>query len=223
MARKSQLSLKRKSCTILIIFEIICLKSINSLANFLLAGDKFMPELHLHQSGLTCSPYGPSTKHCRRIENFAETSNLKYLFRNESDKACFVHDTAYFDSIDLVKRTIPDRILKDKAYEIARNCKHDGYQRALASMIYRFFDNKTESGVSVNEQLAKELYKPLTKRRKVCVRFKSNIWAADLIEMRSLSSKNNNVKYLYVIDVFTKCSWVKLLKDKKVKKFLMIL
>ena len=98
--------------------------------------------------------------------------------------------------------------MKDKAYEIARNCKHDGYQRALASMIYRFFDNKTESGVSVNEQLAKELYKPLTKRRKVYVRFKGNIWAADLIEM---------------IDVFTKCSWVKLLTDKKVKKFLMIL
>ena len=97
-----------------------------------------MPELHLNQSGLTYIPYGPSTKDRRRFENFAETGYLKYLFRNESDKACFAHDTAYFDSIDLVKRTISDKILSNKAYEISRNCKHDGYQRALASMIYRF-------------------------------------------------------------------------------------
>ena len=108
------------------------------MANVLLAGDKFMPELYLNQSGLTYIPYGPSTKDRRRIENFAETGYLKYLFRNESDKACFAHDTAYFDSIDLVKRTISDKILSNKAYEISRNCKHDGYQRALASMIYRF-------------------------------------------------------------------------------------
>ena len=74
--------------------------------------------------------------------------------------------------------------------------------------------------MSVNEQLAKESHKPLTKRRKVYARVKGNIWATDLIEKRSLPSKNKNIKYLYVIDVFTKCSWVKLLKDKKVKKIL---
>ena len=74
--------------------------------------------------------------------------------------------------------------------------------------------------MSVNEQLAKESHKPLTKRRKVYARFKGNIWATDLIEKRSLPSKNKNIKYLYVIDVFTKCSWVKLLEDKKVKKIL---
>ena len=81
------------------------------------------------------------------------------------------------------------------------------------------FDKKTESGVSVSEQLAEELHKPVIKkfkRRKVYARFKDNIWAADLAEMESLSSKNKNVKYLLcVLDVFTKYAWVKPLKDKK--------
>ena len=79
------------------------------------------------------------------------------------------------------------------------------------------------SGISVNEQLAEELHKPLTKkfkRSKVYAGFKGNIWAADLAEMRSFSSKNKNVKYLLcVIDVYTKYAWVKPLKDKKVKQF----
>ena len=91
-------------------------------------------------------------------------------------------------------------------------------------MVYNFFDKKTESGESVNEQLAEQLHKPVTKkfkRRKVYARFKDNIWAADLAEMESLSSKNKNVKYLLcVIDVFTKYAWVKPLKDKKGKTVL---
>ena len=114
--------------------------------------------------------------------------------------------------------------MKDRAYEIARNRKYDGYQRALASMVYKFFDKKTGSGASVNEQLAEEVHKQVTKkfkRRKVYARFKDNIWAADLAEMESLSSKNKNVKYLLcVIDVFTKYAWVKPLKDKKGKTVL---
>ena len=88
-------------------------------------------------------------------------------------------------------------------------------------MVYKFFDKKTESGMSVIEQLAKELHKPVIKkfkRRKVYATFKDNIWSADLAEMESLSSKNKNVKYLLcVIDVFTKYVSVKHLKDKKGK------
>ena len=86
-------------------------------------------------------------------------------------------------------------------------------------MFYQFFDKKTGSGISVNEPLAEELHKPVIKklkRRKVYARYKDNIWAADLAEMGSLSSKNKNVQYLLcVIDVFTKYAWVKPLKDKK--------
>ena len=81
------------------------------------------------------------------------------------------------------------------------------------------FDNKTGSGINLNEQLAEELHKPVIKkfkRRKVYVRFKDNIWASDLGEMESLSSKNKNFKYLLcVIDIFTKYAWARSLKDKK--------
>ena len=114
--------------------------------------------------------------------------------------------------------------MKDRANEIAKNRNYDGYQRALASMVYKFFDKKTGSGVSINEQLAEELHNPVIKkfkRRKVYARFKDNIWARDLAEMELLSSKNKNVKYLLcVIDVFTKCAWFKPLKDKKGKTVL---
>ena len=60
-------------------------------------------------------------------------------------------------------RTISDKTLKDRAYKIARNRGYDGYQRALASMVYKFFDKKTGSGISVNEELAEELHKPVIK------------------------------------------------------------
>ena len=93
----------------------------------------------------------------------------------------------------------------------------------LASMVYKFFEKKTRLEISINEQLAEELHKPVVKkykRRNVYVRFKGNIWAADLAETGSLSSKNKNFKYLLCfIKVFTKYAWVKPSKDKKVKQF----
>ena len=104
--------------------------------NFLLTGDKFMSELHLKQPGFTYNACGPFTKHREIIHKFRETCNLKHLYRNELDKVCFTHDAAYSDSKDLTKRTISDKILKDRAYKIARNCGYDGYQRALASVVY---------------------------------------------------------------------------------------
>ena len=53
--------------------------------------------------------------------------------------------------------------MKDRAYEIARDREYDGYQRTLAGMLYKFFDKKTGSGMSLNEQLSKELHKPVSK------------------------------------------------------------
>ena len=93
-----------------------------------------------------------------------------------------------------MKRTIADKILKDRPYEIDRSCNSDGYQKVLASMVYQFFDKKTGSGaaetskagVSVNEKLAKEWRKQVTKTFKITrvyERFKGNIWAGDLPEM----------------------------------------
>ena len=140
--------------------------------------DKFTPELHLKQPAFTYSACELFTKHRERltkrtgerIQKFRETGNLNHLYRNELGKACFPHDTAYSDSKDLAKRTISDKIVKDRAYEIARICNYDGYQRALASMVYKSFDKKTGSGISVSKQLPDELHKPVIKkfkRRKV--------------------------------------------------------
>ena len=125
-----------------------------------------MPEMHLKQTGFTYSACGPFTKYCKRIQKFKEAGNLKYLYRNELGKTCFAHDAAYSDSKDLAKEAIWDKILTDRAYEIARNHKYHGYQRALASMIYKIFDEKTGSEVNVNEELAEELHKPVIKKIK---------------------------------------------------------
>ena len=53
------------------------------------------------------------------------------------------NDSAYEDRKDLINRTKPDKVLKDKAYDIASNSEYDGYQRGLASMVYKFFDKKS--------------------------------------------------------------------------------
>ena len=60
--------------------------------------DKFMSKLQLKQPGLTYSACGTFTKHHERIQKFRVAGNLKHLHRNELNKACFAHDTTYFDS-----------------------------------------------------------------------------------------------------------------------------
>ena len=114
-----------------------------------MAEDKFMPEFHLRQQVFTYSACGPFTKYHDWIQKFKETGDIKDLHWNELDKACFTHDTAYSDSEVLSKRTFLDKVLKYRAYEIARNPNFDGYQRGLASMVYRFFDKKTGLVASV--------------------------------------------------------------------------
>ena len=142
----------------------------NIINTFLLAGDKFMPEMQLIQPQFTYSACGPFTKHKQRIQNFEETGDTNYIYKNEIDKACFAQDAAYSDSKDLTKRTVADKVLRNKAFNIPKDPKYDGYQRGLASMVYKFFDKKSEgSGVTAehvntklaphNQQLAEELHK----------------------------------------------------------------
>ena len=138
-------------------------------------------------------------------------------------KICFSHDAAYANNKDLTKKTVPDKILEDKAYQSVINPKYDGYQKRLASLVYKLFDpSKIESGAgskvrtNVNKVLAQELHQWLKKSKKEkCMQgFKDNIWAANIAKIGSLSSMNCGVKYLLcVIDVFTKYAWVKSLKD----------
>ena len=66
------------------------------------------------------------------------------IYRNELDKACFAHDAVYSDGEDLAKRSISDKILKDRTFEIAINRNYDGYQRALASMVISFLIRKQD-------------------------------------------------------------------------------
>ena len=110
---------------------------------FLLAGDTFIKEMHLRQPGFTYSACGPFTKNKERIEKFMQSGNIDFIYKNELDKACFQHDMAYGKSKDLVKRTQSDKFLRDKAFKIASDPKYDGYQRGLASMVYKFFDKKS--------------------------------------------------------------------------------
>ena len=105
---------------------------------FLLVGDKFMPEIHLRRPQFEYSACGPFTKNKERTQKFKETADTSYIYKNELDKACFQHDMAYGDFKDLPKRTTADKVLRNKAFKIASDQKYDGYQRGLASMVYKF-------------------------------------------------------------------------------------
>ena len=126
---------------------------------------------------------------------------------------------AYGDFKDLARRTASDKVLRDKAFNIAKNPKYDGYQRGLASMVYKFFDKKSSgsgrpsSSASLivnndtkqNLQLAEELHKPITKkfkRRKVYSGSKDNIWGADLADMQLIIKFNKDLDFYYVLLIF---------------------
>ena len=112
------------------------------------------------------------------------------------------------DFKDLARRTTAsNKILRDKVFNIAKNTKYDGYQRGLASMVYKFFDKKSkESGANNNNdnnkeniQLAKELHKSIIrnfKKRTVYSGFKDNIWGADLADMQLISKFNKRFRFL---------------------------
>ena len=191
---------------------------------FLLSCDKFMPEMPLKDPIIgTYSACGPFTKNKQRIQRFLKTGNLKYIYKNDLDKACFQHNMAY-NFKDLKRRTYSDKILKNKVFKIASDPKYDGYERGLASMVYKFFDKKSKGAsiknkIKENQQLANELHKPIVrkfKKRKVYSSYKDNICGVDLDDMQLISNYNKNIKYLLcVIDLLSRYSWVVPLKDKK--------
>ena len=208
-----------------------------------------MSEMHLKQPGFTYSACGQFTKNKKRIQKFKETGDTSYIYKNELDKTCFQHDMAYGDFKGLPRRTASDRILRHKAFNIAKNPKYGGYQRGLASMVYKFFDkksasltNKSVSGrsgivnnnnnnnnnkIKQNLQLSEELHKPIIrkfKKRKVYSGFRDNIWGADLADMQLISNFNKGYRFLLcVIDIFSKYVWVIPLKDKKGVSILLML
>ena len=95
----------------------------NSIINkFLLAGDKFMPKIHLRDpivgTYLAC---GLFTKNKQRIQKFMKTGGTRYIYKNDLDKACFQHDMVYGDFKDLKRRTQSDIVLKNKTLKIVYN------------------------------------------------------------------------------------------------------
>ena len=160
-----------------------------------------------------------------RINKFIQTgdTNYIYIYKNELDKACFAHDASYSNFKEIKNRTAADKILRDKACEIAKDPKYYGGRRGLASMVYIFFDKKTAGdgvkSIPQNEQLTEELRKPIIrafKKRKVYSAFTDNIWGADLADMQLISKFNKKFRFLLcVIDIFSKYAWVVPLKDKK--------
>ena len=186
-----------------------------------------MPEMHLTQPPFVYSACGPFTRNKERIKKFKQTGDTRYIYRIEIDKACFQHDSAYADHKYLINRTKSDKVLRDKVYDIASNPEYDGYQRGLASMVYK---KCIGSGIARDSSLkrvakdsslilADELHKPVIKRfnkKKVYSQFKDNIWGVDLADMQSLSKKNKGIKYLLCgIDLYSKYAFVVPLKDKK--------
>ena len=131
---------------------------------------------------------------------------------------------AYGDFKDLNTRTATEKVLCDKANNIAKNPKYDGYHRGLASMVCKCFDKKTSAGVFKNEivsnqELAEDIHKPIIRKfekRKVHSSFADNIWGFELADMQLISKFNKGFKFLlYVIDIYSKHAWVTPLKDKE--------
>ena len=111
-----------------------------------------------------------------------KTGYSRYIYQSDPDKTCFQHDMAFGNFENRNRKTVSDEILRYKAFNIAKNTKYDGYQRGLASMVYKCFDKKTSGGAIKNDilsyrELAKQLHKPIIskfKKRKVYSSFIDN-------------------------------------------------
>ena len=124
-----------------------------------------------------------------------QAGNTDRIHKNDLDKACFHHNVDYGKYKDLTKRTASDRVLRDKAFEIESNPKYDGYERGLASMVYKFFDKKSKGRG---------------------IEFMPNQLLADLADIQLINKYNKGIRYLLcVIDLFSKYGWVFPLKDRK--------
>ena len=133
---------------------------------FLLIGDKFMPKMHLWDLKVKRnSACGPFTRHQKRIDMLMKDGRLSHILKNRLNAACFQHNPAYAKYKDRANRKQSDIVLKNKALKIATNPRVNGYQRELASMVYKFFNERIKgSGINnkgnllVNSQLAEELH-----------------------------------------------------------------
>ena len=131
---------------------------------------------------------------------------------------------SFGDFKDLNRRTIADKVLRDKAFNIAKNLKYHKYQRGSASMVYKFSNQKTYCGtvkdkIISNKEVAEEFHKQVIRKlnkRKLHSSFIANIWGADLVDMQLMRKFNKAFRFLLcVVDIYSKCARVIPFKDKK--------
>ena len=95
--------------------------------NFSLAGEKFMPEMHLRQRGFTYSACGPFTKSKERIQKFKETRDASYIYKNELERYAF-NMIWLMETLKILQKELQaDKVLRDRAFKIASDQKYDGY------------------------------------------------------------------------------------------------
>ena len=126
-----------------------------------------MPEMYLRKSGFTYSTCKPLTKDKEIIQKLYLPKRKRYICQNQLDKACFQHGMVCGYFKDLPRTTSLDRVLRYKAFNIAKNLKYYGYQRGLLSMVYKFFEKNLLVLillVVLNQQLADDLHKPVIKK-----------------------------------------------------------
>ena len=150
------------------------------------------------------SACGSFAKNKERIHKFKEIGDSRYIYQIELDKACFQHEMAYGDFVDLPWRTASDKVLRDKAFNIAENPKYNRYQHGLASMVYKYCEYKSFSnihnGTGINfvvvsenkctSDLAEEFHKPFIRKfgkHTLYSSFYDNISDADFTDMQLIS------------------------------------
>ena len=143
--------------------------------------------MHLWQPASTYSACWWFTKNKGRIQKIKETGDWRYIFQNKLDKACFLHDLAYVDFKDLSRTTVSNKVLHDKAFNIAKNSKYDGYQCEIASVVYKCFNKKSsgsgvKSEIMANWEWTEELHKPIIR--------------ADLMDMNLISKFCKRFRFL---------------------------
>ena len=156
-----------------------------------------MPEMHLTQPGFTYSACVPFTKNKERIEKFKETDTQAIATKMNLIRLVF--------NMAWLMEIASDKVLRDKAFNIAKNPKYDGYQKGLAFMVYNFLDKKSAgSGVNMHTNIERplDLLRNYTnqllenlKKRTVYSRFKGNIWSADLVDMQLINKFNKGFRF----------------------------
>ena len=143
---------------------------------FLLSWDKFMPEMHLTKPEFKYSACGPLAKNRERTKKIKEKGDWRYIYQNKLDKACCRHDMDYGDFKDLSRITASDKVLRDKAFNIAKNPKYDEHKRALASICYWVIPLKDKKGITINTAFQKILDWSGCKPNKIWVKNDSELY-----------------------------------------------